>query len=95
MTERSVHCGAHGQQGIALLCIHLASVQQEARHVGFFYGTETDLARPDGWCVACETRLLNGVNGEAWMREADFKIVCALCWDEVYGLVMGEQPTLP
>ncbi|HMG12464.1 MAG TPA: hypothetical protein VK571_04785 [Gemmatimonadaceae bacterium] len=53
-------------------------------HVGFFWGDDVDIARPDAWCRACEAALvaLDGRSSEGWFVDAQFKILCAACWDE-------------
>ena len=52
--ERSVICGQHGRQGIALVCTHIAHATDAGRKVGFFCGEAEEMARPDAWCKACE-----------------------------------------
>jgi hypothetical protein len=51
---------------------------------GFLLGDDTDTARPDAWCSACEQALvaLNGTSSIEWFKNADFKIFCGSCWDE-------------
>ncbi len=81
----SVSCSTHGLQGIALVCTHVAHAIDAGTQVGFFWGDDTDTARPDAWCTRCELalRALNGASSEKWFVAADFKILCATCWDEV------------
>lgn len=82
--SREVQCAAHGRQGIGLACTHVAHAIDSGEQVGFFWGDDTDTARPDAWCAACERALLplNGASSDDWFRRADFKILCAGCWDE-------------
>jgi hypothetical protein len=62
---------------------------RRARHrlgepVGFFWGDDTDTARPDAWCWACEQALRAvpvGESTEAWFLACDYKVLCAGCWD--------------
>ena len=77
-------CPSHGQQGIGLLCTHLAHAIATGELVGFFWGDDEDLARPDAWCKACNDKLLalDGASSEQWFVDADFKTVCAACWDD-------------
>lgn len=79
-----VHCTAHGKQGIGLVCTHVAHAIDSGERVGFYWGDDTDTARPDAWCAACEEALiaLEGADADDWFLRADFKILCAACWDE-------------
>lgn len=82
---RLVECQVHGRQGIGLVCTHIAhAVDGDHPRVGFFHGNETDTARPDAWCRACEDSLieLDGDQGDRWFDNADFKVFCQFCWDE-------------
>lgn len=81
---RSADCPRHGRQGIGLVCTHVAHAIDSDAHVGFFWGDNTDTARPDAWCFECEKALgaLNGSSSEQWFVAAQFKILCAACWDE-------------
>lgn len=74
----------HGEQGIGLACTHIAHAIDTHQKVGFFVGDDVDLARPDAWCSVCEENLvaLNGSDCEQWFMDADFKLLCACCWDE-------------
>jgi hypothetical protein len=84
MTQSQTQCAVHGRQGIGLVCEHVAFAVDRRERVGFFWGDDTDTARPDAWCVQCEQalRALNGASSEQWFRDARFKIFCVLCWDE-------------
>ena len=77
-------CSRHGTQGIGLVCTHVAHAIDSGEKVGFFWGGDTDTARPDAWCLQCERALiaLDGASSEQWFVKAEFKILCAGCWDE-------------
>ena len=77
-------CQVHGTQGIGLVCEHIAYAVDRNERVGFFWGDETDTARPDAWCLQCNDELvaLSGASCEQWFKDAQFKIFCAKCWDE-------------
>jgi hypothetical protein len=81
---KTAHCSKHGVRGIGLVCTHVAHAIDSGAEVGFFWGDDTDTARPDAWCAACERKLvaLAGASSERWFVEAEFKILCASCWDE-------------
>ena len=83
-TPKETQCGKHGRQGIGLACTHVAHAIDRGERVGFFWGDDTDTARPDAWCSECERALvaLNGASAEQWFRDCEFKILCAACWDE-------------
>ncbi len=85
-------CGRHGSQGIGLACIHVARAIDSGDQVGFCWGDDVDLARPDAWCLACNHALaaLAGASSEQWFLDADFKVLCAACWDEAKRLLYRE-----
>jgi hypothetical protein len=91
VSARETNCGRHGRQGIGLACVHVARAVDTGDKVGFFWGDDTDLGRPDAWCASCEANLvaLNGADSSAWFREADFKILCIRCWDEAKHALYG------
>lgn len=82
--NRTTDCHVHGRQGIAVACVHVARAVDSGEQVGFFWGDDTDLGRPDAWCSECEHKLrdLNGAAAEQWFCEAEFKILCVNCWDD-------------
>ena len=84
-------CQVHGDQGIGLVCKHIAHALNRGERTGFFWDDETDTARPDAWCTQCEMalRALNDESSEQWFRDAEFKIFCALCWDEARAVCGG------
>lgn len=68
---------------------------RRAGFVGFFWGDDTDTARPDAWCHACEQALLAVPTGEAadeWFSSCDYKIFCAACWDGAKRVLYDEHP---
>ncbi len=81
---KTLHCGVHGEQGIGLVCKHIAFAVDSGTRVGFFWGDDTDAARPDAWCLECEKALigLEGASSEQWFGAAGFKVFCAACWDQ-------------
>jgi len=83
MTTGETHCKTHGRQGIGLVCGHIAVAVDRYERVGFYWGDDVDHARPDAWCSECERALvaLKGASSEQWFIAADFKILCAACWD--------------
>jgi len=84
MSQSQTQCAVHGREGIGLVCEHIAFAVDRAERVGFFWGDDTDTARPDAWCLKCEQALLalDGASSEQWFRDAGFKVVCAKCWDD-------------
>jgi hypothetical protein len=91
MDRKEVQCSVHGRRGIGLVCEHIAHAVGRGDRVGFFWGDETDTARPDAWCMQCEQalRALNGASSEQWFLDARFKIICSNCWDEARLVCMG------
>jgi hypothetical protein len=76
-----VICDEHGEQGVGLVCVHVACAMESDASPGCYRSSPTDLARPDAWCQACETALLRDGWSETWFAAAAFKIFCAGCWD--------------
>jgi len=77
-------CSVHGRQGIGLVCTHIAHAVDSGKNVGFYWGDDTDTARPVAWCYACEQARLSVPEGQAtdqWFLSCDYKIFCAACWD--------------
>jgi hypothetical protein len=91
VSPSQTECPRHGRAGIGLVCEHIALAVDRDEQVGFFWGDETDTARPDAWCLACEQKLLalNGASSDQWFRDARFKIFCAECWDEAKRVCLG------
>ena len=89
--QRTVACERHGSQGIGLVCEHIARAVDRGERVGFFWGDDTDMARPDAWCSTYERALvsLGGASTEQWFIDARFKIFCASCWDEAKAICGG------
>ena len=91
MGEQKVECAKHGQQHFALTCVHVAMAIDSGKKVGFYWGDETDLGRPDAWCAACEKKVQE--NGGVWsdelFKQADFKFLCVKCWDEAKLVLYG------
>jgi hypothetical protein len=88
-----VTCTQHGRQGIGLVCTHIAHAVDTGERVGFFWGDDTDTARPDAWCRECERRLRAVPPGEStadWFRDCDNKVVCAACWDSAKWVLYDE-----
>lgn len=81
---KKTNCPNHGEQGIGLVCTHIAYAIDTGGRVGFYWGDDIDTARPDAWCQECEDALvaLDGASSEQWFVDAEFKILCAVCWDE-------------
>ena len=55
---KQANCQVHGTQGVGLVCEHIAFAVDRKERIGFFWGDDTDLARPDAWCSQCEGALL-------------------------------------
>ena len=91
MKQSQIQCPVHGREGIGLVCEHIVVAVDRGGRVGFFWGDDTDTARPDAWCLACEQGLLalDGASSEQWFRDAHFKVFCAKCWDEAKRICGG------
>jgi hypothetical protein len=88
---KTANCPKHGENGIGLVCKHVAFALIRGKRVGFYWGDDTDTARPDAWCNECENALvaLNGASSEKWFKDAEFKILCATCWDDAKAVCGG------
>jgi hypothetical protein len=42
---KQTNCPVHGQQGIGLVCTHIAHAVDGGEKVGFYWGDDTDTAR--------------------------------------------------
>lgn len=89
MAERITNCSKHGRQGIGLACTHVAHAIDSGEKVGFFWHDAGDTGRPDAWCSSCEASLVAQGDTEEWYEKADFKILCACCWDEAKARIYG------
>lgn len=81
----------HGQQGIGLVCTHVAHAVDRGEKVGFYWGNDTDTARPDAWCAQCEKALialeaLHLSNG-SWMLNLRSCVLHG--WDEAKAICGG------
>jgi len=92
MPAPQTECPTHGRNGIGLVCEHIAFASLDGRRVGFFWGDDTDTARPDAWCGECERalRALDGASSAQWFQNARFKIFCAQCWDDAKAICSAE-----
>ncbi len=92
-----VECPEHGEQGIGLVCAHVAHAIDSGASAGFFFWDECDdgYARPDAWCRECEAALLAVPDGEPqddWFEACDNKVLCAACWDLAKYRLYGSGP---
>lgn len=95
MNDYGVECGRHGKQGFGIVCVHVAKAIDSGEQVGFFWSPDPEMARPFAWCSACEEFLnKNGGDVRTLASVADFKLICAKCWDEakavLYDHVKGQ-----
>ena len=92
MIEKVV-CEMHGTKNMSFSCIHIAMAIDQKEKVGFFYSEAEEDLPQIAWCGACEQWLLD--NGEEWNdafeAKADFKILCADCFDEAKPIQLGED----
>ena len=85
MTQESpkADCPKHGIRDLTFACIHIAEAIDSGEKVGFFWSAAEGNLPPIAWCGACENWLLQ--HGEEWndafMAEANFKPLCADCFD--------------
>lgn len=78
----AVECALHGTRGLGTMCVHAATAVDSGSLVGLYWADAVpDAARPDAWCGACEAQLLGQGWSSHWFEQADFKILCELCWD--------------
>ena len=91
---KKIECEQHGEQDIAIACIHVCQAIDNNHDVGFFW-CEAGGLRPDAWCKSCEE--WNSKNPDApikeWMKIADFKLLCVQCWDHAKGVLYKNQIT--
>lgn len=85
MIEKELNCDVHGKQPFGLLCEHLAKNLFSHVPIGFHEHDEEDLGRPDAWCNHCEAnwdKTETDEDRDNWFINCNFKIICAVCWDE-------------
>jgi hypothetical protein len=84
MNSRKVNCTKHGEEELAIACIHVCREIDSGVNVGFFWHAESTNPRPDAWCRECEKWSLAHPDDpiEEWMRVADFQFLCVRCWDD-------------
>jgi hypothetical protein len=83
MPEKTTNCSQHGTQPETFVCQHLVDSLQTGERVGMCWSRESDQARPDAWCLACEERREAG--GGEWTSEVlnhtRVKLLCGACYD--------------
>ena len=91
MSDQQTPCPHHGRQDAARACIHVATAIVTGEQVGFHWGDNAPMGRPDAWCHACEQRVAanRGEWSDALLRQADFKTLCVKCWDEAKRILYG------
>jgi hypothetical protein len=88
----TTECVRHGKQGFGIVCIHVAKAIDSAEQVGFFWSPDPGMARPFAWCAACEQDLKqNGGEVHKLANIAEFKLICAKCWDEAKAILYDQQ----
>jgi hypothetical protein len=69
-------------------CIHVCLAADSNDDVGFFWSDDPEMGRPWAWCRSCERRFVEtDSDWKELTRIADFKLLCAGCWDDVKGIV--------
>jgi len=86
-----MECPRHGTQGFGILCIHVAKAIDTGENVGFFWAEDEEMARPFAWCAACEQYHLQHGDFKLLAGVADFKVICAKCWDEAKYVQLGPK----
>lgn len=79
-----VQCEGHGNQLVALVCVHLAESQPDDASIGFYWNCEGgDLIAN---CDACETE----ADDEGFLPddfvEENFVVICRSCFVEIAGV---------
>lgn len=83
MDRPRTKCPVHGAQGMGFTCIHVAVAIDSRAPVGFFTRDDPEMDRPWAWCASCEsTFVASHEDWDAVSKVAEFKLLCAVCWDE-------------
>lgn len=84
MVDTKANCDRHGEQELAIACIHVCRSLDSRDDVGFYWDPDSNGARHDAWCHACEQWSLANPDEspEVWMKVTEFKFLCVRCWDE-------------
>jgi len=88
--DETIDCGIHGRQEIAFACTHIAHGLLDGTTPGFVIAPEANEPLPFAWCDACETMVdqLGGNWGKEASERADWKMLCAACYNEAKGLAV-------
>jgi hypothetical protein len=73
-------------------CIHVAIAIDSGADVGFFWSDDEEMDRPWAWCAECEALLKRTGSDWAALRDAaDFKVLCAMCWDTAKHVLFDDR----
>jgi hypothetical protein len=61
MSQSQTQCPVHGREDIGLVCEHIALAVDRGERVGFFWGDDTNTARPDAWCLVPSMGIVRAV----------------------------------
>lgn len=88
--EKVIDCAIHGRQEIAFACTHIAHGLLDGTTPGFIIEPEGDDPLPMAFCDACEAMAdeLGGIWSEEASNLADWKMLCAACYNEAKGLAV-------
>ena len=92
MNNDGMACVRHGNQGFGIVCVHVGKAIDSGEQIGFFWSPDPEMARPFAWCAACEDYLdKNHGDVEELAKVAEFKIICAKCWDEAKAVLYDQH----
>jgi hypothetical protein len=88
----TVNCGIHGPQPFSFVCTHIAHGLLGETSPGFIYTPDPNEDYPVAWCEGCE--MVFSAMSDNWITEfekqqADYKLLCALCYQEARDLAVG------
>jgi len=90
---KTVECNIHGSQPETFVCQHIVQGLVEGVPYGFWWGANSEDARPDAWCTLCN-ELLAAAGGE-WTDEilavAQVTLLCGACYDKAKTMNIDER----
>lgn len=86
---KKVNCACHGESNYALTCIHLATQNEDANPVKYYWGEcepndELCSQVENVWCEACDQVLLREKEwNDVSEGFANIQVVCASCLETI------------
>jgi len=91
--QNLVECDELGPQQATFVCQHIVSGLRENTPYGFWWSGDSDSARPDAWCTACDEFLMS--HGGGWNDESEafagVTLLFGSCYDRAKEMNVGRK----